>query len=115
MPLSFGSYSTLPDANISCNGVNIAENCAAGNLNNVVRQLMADGRELYDIVSAISVSNYMPLTGGSFTGSITRSGAGAYPYYGSSSLVGGRITVQSSSASLPSSPVEGDIVFQFAA
>jgi hypothetical protein len=57
----------------------------------------------------------MPLTGGAFTGSITRSGAGGFLYHNSASLTGGKITIQLSTASLPSAPAEGDIVFQYSA
>jgi hypothetical protein len=113
--MSFSSYSATPDNNTSINGINIAENCAAANVNNAIRQLMADGKELSDTVEDIDVSDYMPISGGSFTGRISRSGAGAYLVHNSSSLVSGRIFVQLSSASLPASPAEGDIVFQYSA
>jgi hypothetical protein len=113
--MSFASYSSTPDVNVSCNGINVAENCPAANVNNVLRQLMADGRELYDIVAAISVSSYMPLTGGAFTGNITRSGAGGFLYHANSALANAPVYVQLSSADLPSSPAEGTIVFQYAA
>lgn len=111
--MSFGSYSTTPASNISINGVNIAENCAAGNVNDVIRQIAADGRELYDIVAAIDVSSYMPLTGGAFTGNVTRSGNGAMLYHLSSTMVTGAVVTQPLATALPSSPSEGMIVFQY--
>ena len=37
-------YSTTPGSNTSISGINIAEACPAGNLNNAIRQLMADIR-----------------------------------------------------------------------
>lgn len=112
---AFATYSTTPSVNISCNGINIAEGCAAANINNALRQILAEGRELYDIVSAISVSSYMPLAGGAFTGNITRSGAGGFLYHNNSSLSSAPVYVQLSSADLPSSPAEGTIVLQYAA
>lgn len=113
--MSFGNYSATPDNNTSINGINVAENCAAGNMNNVARQLAADGKELYDIVAAISVASYMPLAGGAFTGPITRSGAGGHLYHNAASLSSGAVYVQLSTDALPSSPAEGTIVFQYAA
>lgn len=111
--MSFGSYSTTPASNISINGINIAENCPAANVNNALRQLAADGAELYATVAAISVSSYMPLSGGAFTGSVTRSGAGAFSYYASSSLTSGIEYVQPLATALPSSPGEGTKVYQY--
>jgi hypothetical protein len=61
------------------------------------------------------VSGYMPLTGGGFTGSIWRSGAGAHLYHNSASLSSGAVYVQLSTDALPSSPAEGTIVLQYAA
>jgi hypothetical protein len=113
--VSFSNYSADPDSNNSLNGINIAENCAAGNINNALRQLAADGKELHTTVSAISVSSYMPLTGGAFTANITRSGAGGFLYHANSALANAPVYVQLSSADLPSSPAEGTIVFQYAA
>ena len=111
--MSFSAYSLTPSANLSLNGISIAENCPAANVNDALRQLAADGKELSNTVNAINVSGYMPTSGGAFTGSITRSGAGAYPYWAASSLTGGAMYVQASTAALPSSPAEGTIVFQY--
>lgn len=113
--MSFNSYSATPDNNTSLGGINIAENCAAANINNALRLLAADGKELYDIVGAISVAGYMPLTGGAFTGNITRSGAGGFFYHNNAALANAPVYVQLSTDALPSSPAEGTIVFQYAA
>jgi hypothetical protein len=111
--MSFGSYSAVADNNQSLNGIFVGENCAAANVNNAIRLLAADGRELYDTVAAISVSSYMPLAGGAFTGNITRSGAGAFSYYVSSTLISGAEYVQPVADALPSSPAEGTKVYQY--
>lgn len=109
--MSFSAYSTTPASNTSINGISIAENCAAANVNNALRQIAADGRELYNIVSAISVSGYMPLIGGTFTGQIIRSGSGGYLYNAASAQSGGAVYVLATGTSLPSSPAEGTFVF----
>jgi hypothetical protein len=111
--MSFGSYSTTPANNLSCSGINIAEGCPAGNTNDALRQIMADGKELFDTVSGISVSSYMPIAGGAFTGPITRSGAGGFLYHAGSAQSGGIIYTQLSTAALPTSPAEGTIVFLY--
>ena len=111
--MSFGSYSTTPASNVSINGINIAENCPAANINNALRQIAADGRSLYDTVNGLGVTGYMPITGGAFTGSISRSSSGGYWYFNSSSLVGGAVYVQPVSSALPTSPAEGTVVFQY--
>jgi hypothetical protein len=111
--MSFSAYSLTPSANLSINGISIAENCPAENVNDALRQLAADGRELYNTVNAISVSSYMPKSGGAFTGTVTRLGGGAFTYYASSSLTGGAEYVQTTATALPSSPAEGTKVFQY--
>jgi hypothetical protein len=111
--MSFSAYSLTPSANISLNGISIAENCPAENVNDALRQLAADGRELYNTVNAISVSSYMPKTGGAFTGTITRSGAGGYFYHASSTQATAPVYTQTTATALPSSPAEGTVVLQY--
>ena len=111
--MAFSAYSVTPSLNVSINGVNVAENCAAANINDAIRQLMADGKALSDTVSAINVSGYMPLAGGTFSGPINRSGAGGYFYHANSAQAAAPVYTQLSSAALPSSPAEGTIVLQY--
>ena len=54
-----GDYSTTPGSNTSISGINIAENCPPANVNNAIRQLMADLKTLYDSLN-VGVS-YQPL------------------------------------------------------
>lgn len=110
--MSFSSYSTTPDNNTSLNGINIAENCAAANVNNALRLLAADGRELYDQVQTIDTSTGLPLTGGEMTGNITRGGAGTHFYHAGSTLLSGAVYFQTLATALPT-PAEGTIVFQY--
>jgi hypothetical protein len=106
----FSSYATTAAANTTISGISIAENCAAANINNAIRQLMADARAFADSVVSPSGS-YMPLSGGSFTGQITRSGSGGYLYNAASAQAGGAVYVLPQGTALPSSPQEGTFVF----
>lgn len=40
--MAVSDYSSTPGANTSISGINIAENCSPANINNAIRQLMAD-------------------------------------------------------------------------
>jgi hypothetical protein len=111
--MSFASYSSTPASNTSLNGINTAENCPAANINNAIRQIAADGKELYDQVQAIAAVSYMPLGGGAFTGGIIRDGAGAFLAHNSPSLLNGTVYTQPVATALPSSPAEGTIVLQY--
>lgn len=110
---AFATYSTTPALNISIGGINSDENCPAENVNDICRQIVAEGRQLYDIVAAIDVSSYMPKAGGAFTGDITRNSSGGYLYHVNSAQSGGKLYTQLSSDALPTSPAEGTVVFQY--
>jgi hypothetical protein len=114
--MAFSDYSTTPANNTSIEGINISEGCPAANVNNALRQLAADGASLNATVAAINTSGLMPKSGGAFSGAITRSGGGSYPYWASSSLnasTSGAMYVQTAATALPASPAEGTIVFQY--
>ena len=111
--MAFSSYSLTPGANVSINGINIAELCAAGNVNNAIRQLMADGKQLSDTVAGFNLSGYMLKTGGAFTGDITRDGGGGYFYHANSAQTRAPVYTQLASAALPSAPVEGTVVLLY--
>jgi hypothetical protein len=96
---------------VSLNGISVAEGCAASNINDAIRQLAADGRSLYDTVAGINVSNLMPLSGGTFTGQIKRSGGGGYFYNANSTQAGGKVSFLATGSALPAAPSEGDMVF----
>jgi hypothetical protein len=42
--MAFSDYSTTPSANVSINGINVGEGCAPANINDALRQLMADAK-----------------------------------------------------------------------
>ena len=107
--MSFASYSATPSANSSIAGTNVAENCAPANINDAIRQLMADGRALNDALP--DLSTVVPKTGGVFTGNPTFTGAGGYLYNAASAQPGGAVYVLPTGTALPSSPAEGTFVF----
>jgi hypothetical protein len=107
----FSDWSATAASNTTINGIDIAENCAPGNVNNAIREIMAAAKTFAN--GAVNGSNYMPKSGGAFTGAISRSSAGGYWYFNSSSLTGGAVYVQPVATALPSSPAEGTVVFQY--
>jgi len=104
----FHDYLPTPAANVSLGGISVAEGCPPGNLNNAIRQLMADGRALADEVAAIDPG--MPVSGGSFTGDIARGGRGGYLNHASTALPDGRVYVLPEGSALPGGG-EGVLVF----
>jgi hypothetical protein len=111
--MAFSDYSTTPASNTTIGGVSIVEGCAAGNVNDAIRQLMSDGKALDTTVAAIDTSGFMPKSGGAFTGQITRSGRGGYLHHANSTQSGGKISILTSGSARPSSPSEGDMVFYY--
>lgn len=60
MPVS--NWSTTAASNGSTLGIDIAENCAAANINNALRELMAQLREKFDSVdAAVGSGSFQPL------------------------------------------------------
>jgi len=106
--MSFSDYSTTPASNTTIAGINVAENCPPGGINNAIRQLMADGKELSNTVSGLG--SYLPLSGGTLTGDITRAGQGAYLKHARSDLSDGRVYFLPEGSALPS-PAPGTVVF----
>lgn len=110
--MAVSDYSTTPASNTSISGINIAEGCAAGNVNGAFRQLMADVRVMFNGLPV--VSGYMPVTGGTFSGTQPiYSGRGAYLHHNSSAMASGRIFLQASGGSVPSGMASGDILFEY--
>jgi len=50
--MSVSDYSLAPSSNTSISGINIGEGCPPGNINDAIRQLMADVKEMRDQVAA---------------------------------------------------------------
>ncbi len=110
--MPFSDYSTDPNANGSIAGINIAENCPPGNVNDALRRIAADGKLLADQVGG--GSNAMPKSGGAFSGTITREGSGAYLYHANALYTDGRFHVLAQGTPRPSNPGEGTIVLYYA-
>lgn len=108
--MAVSDWSTTSASNTSVNGVNIAENCPPGNLNNALREVMASVRVMYDNLP--TVTGLMPLTGGTFTGTQPKyENAGALLHNASSALSSGRQYYLPEGDALPSSPANGDAVW----
>jgi len=54
-------YSATPGSNTAISGINIAENCTPANINNAIRQLMADIAAGLDDGAFIGGASYQPL------------------------------------------------------
>ncbi|GAO78644.1 hypothetical protein [Sphingopyxis sp. C-1] len=112
--MSFSAYSLTPSANLTLAGLSLAENSTAlASYNNQMRQIMADGRELYNTVAALG--NPLLLTGGTVTGNIIRSGFGGHYYANDSGHTGPRIYSLVDGSPAPSSPPAGSLVVYYAA
>lgn len=110
---AFATFSTTAASNTTINGISVAEGCPAGNINGAIREILVEGKQLYALVAAISTSTLMPKSGGAFTGTITRSGSGGYFYHANATQATGPVYTQPVASSLPSSPAEGTVVFQY--
>jgi len=109
---AFSTYSTTAAANVNCAGINIGENCPAANMNDVVRQILAEGKQLNSLVVAIDTSTLMPKSGGTFTAPIYYTGSGAYRYNANSSHTSGAEYFLPVGSARPS-PAEGVKVYYY--
>lgn len=108
--MSVADWSTTPANNTTIEGISIAENCPAANINDVARA-MAAAIKAYSLTITSPAGVYMPLGGGTFTGPIKQSGNGGYLYNAASAQSGGAVYVLPIGTALPSSPQEGTFVF----
>ena len=107
--MAVDDYSTTPASNTTISGINIAENCPPGNLNNAIRQMMADVKGLQGTIP--STTSLMPKDGGTFEGTQPKyTGRGAYRHNNSAALSSGREYFLADGSSYPSSPTAGDVV-----
>lgn len=112
--MSFSAYSLTPSANLTLAGLSLAENgTSLASINNQLRQLMSDGRELYNTVTALG--NPLLLTGGTVTGNIIRSGFGGHYYANDATHTGPRIYALVDGSAAPTSPPAGSLVVYHAA
>lgn len=78
--MAVSDWNTTPALNTSISGINIAEGCAPGNLNDAIRQMMADVKTSVatDIPAAYQAkdADLTAIAGLSSNGIVTRTGAG---------------------------------------
>jgi len=108
--MAVSNWSTTAAQNTAINGINISEGCPPANLNNAVRQIMADVRVAFDGIG--STSGYVAKTGGVFTGNPTYQGRGGYLHNSDPASTGGRVTVQAMGGAAPAM-VNGDLLFEY--
>lgn len=108
--MAVSDWSTTAANNTTLEGISVAEGCPAANLNNVARA-MAAAIKSFSLTITNPSGTFMPIAGGAFTGAITRSGSGGYLYHAASAQGQGPVYTLPSGSALPSSPVEGTIVF----
>lgn len=102
-------YSTTPGSNTTISGINVAEGCAPANINNAIRQMMADIRVMYDGLPV--VTGKVDAAGGVFSGTQPiYTGRGAYLHHNDSGNASGRVYLLPDGSANPTSPSNGDIV-----
>jgi hypothetical protein len=120
-------YNTNPTLNGLINGNDISEGSAAAGYNNALRQIMADiaaWTAVHGVTYPISIANggtgqitanaafnALAAAGGTVTGTLKQATKGSYPFWGSTSLIGGQMYLQAVGADPTVNP--GDIVFEY--
>lgn len=107
---SASEFSTDPDDNTTIGGVNVGEGCSPGGINNAERYLAAAMRSLYDQVQGFTGG--MPVTGGAFTGDITRQGRGAYLHHANAAQSNGQLYTVPEGTARPAA-AEGTVIFYY--
>lgn len=107
------NWSPIASQNTTVDGINIAENCPPGNINNAIRAVMASVRVMYsELPAAGNASTFMPKSGGAFTGNPTYNGRGGYLHFADPGLTSGRIFVQADGGTPPAMS-NGDILIEY--
>lgn len=87
-------WSRDPALNSNIDGVNIAEGCPPGNMNDMGRRIMASVRVMFDGLTGSSGGPYVAQTGGVFLTQPTFQGRGGFLHNNDASAVSGRVFVQ---------------------
>ena len=103
-------WSTDANSNGSIDGINIAENCPAGNINGAIRAAMAAVRVFYNTVP--NTANYVLKTGGVFTGNPTFDGRGGYLHNNDAANASGRVFIQPAGSPAPTM-ANGDWLLEY--
>jgi hypothetical protein len=107
--MAVSDYSTTPGSNTTISGINIAEGCAPANINNAIRQIMADVKA--EFTGLPVVTGKLDAAGGVFTGTQPiYTGRGAYLHHNDSANTSGRVYLLPTGSANPASPSNGDVV-----
>jgi hypothetical protein len=105
--MAVSDYSTDPNANTTIAGIQIGENCPAANLNNAIRQIMADVKAA--MTPSGGTVDYVTANGGVFTGNPTLQGQGGY-LHNAGPQAGGSVYLVPQGGAMPGGLVDGDQV-----
>ena len=109
--MAVSDYSTDPNQNNTISGINIGEGMPPANVNNAMRQMMADTKGLLDN-DIPTTDDLMPKDGGTFEGTQPLyDGEGAFLHHAQATNSSGRVFILPVGTDNPSSPLNGDIVF----
>jgi len=121
--MAFSDWSPTASENTTVGAVNIGENCPPGNLNNGMREIMAQARAAFSralgsffasntLADARAALKVVGTEGGEqITGNLIRAGAGGHIYHAAAGYTSGRILVTGPGAADPTSQ-PGDIWIQ---
>lgn len=108
------TWSETPASNTTVDGVNIAENCSPGVLNNAIRSVMAGVKTFHIAYSSTagSIAGKVNAAGGTFSGTQpVYTGEGAFLHHQSSANSSGRVYLLADGSARPASPANGDLLF----
>jgi hypothetical protein len=110
--MAVGDYSNTAGNNTAIAGINIGEGCSPANLNNAIRQMMADIKTFSDSVP--STATLMPKAAGTFSGTQPKyDGRGAYLHHNNAAFTSGRVFMQATGGSTPAGMIAGDILLEY--
>lgn len=110
--MAFSDYSATPSSNGTIASINIAEGCPPANINNAIRQIMADAKA-FDNAKA-DATLLVTKAAAVFTGTQPiYDGRGAYVHWNNSALTSGRRYVQAEGSSLPTGLLPGDEILEY--
>jgi hypothetical protein len=116
LTVNVSDWSETPNSNVTIDGVNIAENCTPGNINNAIRSCMAGVRTFYTSYLALvtTVSGKLSAAGAVFSGTQPiYTGEGALLHHADAANTSGKVSLLPTGAALPSSPANGDVVLYY--
>lgn len=102
-------WSSTASLNVTIDGINIAEECLPGNMNDGLRSIMASVKVMYDNLP--STATLAPLASPVFTGVVKQSGKGAFLYHNDGAFGSGKVHLLADGTAYPASPANGDLVF----